>query len=85
MNNKNFVGMGHNPNPNVPDLPEGFAMALLQDSEARTHYESLTDMQKTNVIRYIQSNNQSGYDAKNKIESAIDNLKNNNSGFVNMY
>ena len=77
MNGKNFVGMGHNPNPNVPDLPEGFAMALLQDTDARIHYENLSDSQKTNVIEYIQSNNVTGYDAKNKIDSAIESLKNN--------
>jgi hypothetical protein len=33
MIDKNFVGMGHNPNQNVPDLPEGFAMALIKESE----------------------------------------------------
>lgn len=84
MNDKYFVGMGHNPNPNVPDLPEGFAMALLQDSDARTNYENSTDMQKTNVIHYIQSNNQSGVDAKVKIINAIENLRNNNLGFFNL-
>lgn len=81
MIENNFVGMGHNPNPNVPDLPEGFVMALLQESEARKHYENLTDNQKINLIHYIQSNNQSGYDAKNKIDTAIESLKNNNLGF----
>jgi len=80
MNENNFVGMGHNPNSNVPDLPEGFAMALLQDSDARTHYESLSDVQKANVIQYIQSNNQTGYEAKDKINHAIENLKNNRLG-----
>ncbi len=75
MNDKNFVGMGHNPNPNVPDLPEGFAMALLQDSDARTHYENLTDAQKAAVIHFIQNDNLSGYDAKNKIINVIENLK----------
>jgi len=85
MDDKNFVGMGHNPNPNVPDLPEGFAMALLQEPEARVRYENLTDMQKANVIRYIQSNNESGYDAKEKINNAIDSLRNNNLGFMNAY
>ncbi len=82
MNEKNFVGMGHNPNPNVPDLPEGFAMALLQESDARAHYENLSDTQKTNLIRYIQSDNLSGHDAKNKIDNAIESLKNNSLNFI---
>lgn len=83
MNDKNFVGMGHNPSPNVPDLPEGFAMALLQEPDARDRYENLNDMQKARVICYIQSNNQSGYEAKEKINIAINSLKNNNLGFTN--
>lgn len=83
MNDKNFVGMGHNPNPNVPDLPEGFAMALLQEPDARDRYETLNDRQKAKVICYIQSNNESGYEAKEKINIAINSLKNNNLGFTN--
>ena len=83
MNDKNFVGMGHNPNPNVPDLPEGFAMALLQEPDARDRYETLNDMQKAKVICYIQSNNESGNEAKEKINIAINSLKNNNLGFTN--
>ncbi len=58
-------------------------MALLQDSDARTHYENLSDMQKTKIIHYIQSNNQLGNDAKEKINNAIENLRHNNLGFFN--
>ena len=82
MNRNNFVGMGHNPNPNVPDLPEGFAMALLQEDDARTHYEGLNDIQKTDVIKYIQSNNVTGDDARNKIDNAIEKLRTNNLSFI---
>ncbi|WP_461612324.1 hypothetical protein [Clostridium sp. Marseille-QA1073] len=84
MSNKNFIGMGHNPNPNVPDIPEGFAMALLQEPDARTSFQNLSDEQKTNVIRYIQNNNLTGTEAKNKINNAIKNLNNNSIDFINM-
>jgi len=82
--NDNYVGMGHNPNPNVPDLPEGFAMSLLQDSEARANYQNLSDIEKTNIIRYIQSNNLTGYEAKIKIDNAIKSLRNNSLDFTNL-
>ncbi|HCQ91452.1 MULTISPECIES: YdeI/OmpD-associated family protein [unclassified Clostridium] len=82
MSDKNFIGMGHNPNPNVPDIPEGFAMALLQEPDARASFQNLSDEQKTNVIQYIQNNNLTGTDAKNKINSAIKNLNNNSIDFI---
>ncbi|WP_454053407.1 hypothetical protein [Clostridium sp. Marseille-Q7071] len=82
MSDKNFIGMGHNPNPNVPDIPEGFAMALLQEPDARASFQNLSDEQKTNVIQYIQNNNLTGIDAKNKINNAIKNLNNNSIDFI---
>lgn len=57
MSDDGFVGIGHNPNPNVPDIPEGFTAALTEDSSARICFQGLSDTQKTNVIKYIQSNN----------------------------
>lgn len=84
MNDKNFIGMGHNPNPNVPDIPEGFAMALLQEPDARVSFQNLSDEEKTNVIHYIQNNNVTGVDAKNKISNAIKNLNNNSIDFISM-
>lgn len=83
MNDKNFVGMGHDSNPNVLDMPEAFTKALLQEPDARDRYENLNDMQKARVICYIQSNNQSDCEAKEKINIAINSLKNNNLGFAN--
>ena len=82
MSDKNFIGMGHNPNQNVPDIPQGFAMALLQEPDARTSFQNLSDEQKTNVIQYIQNNNLTGTDAKNKINNAIKNLNNNLIDFI---
>ncbi len=84
MNDKNFIGLGHNPNPNVPDIPEGFGSELSKEPEARTYFENLSDIEKTNVIRYIQSNNLTGDEARNKISNVIKSLKNNTSDFTNL-
>lgn len=81
MSDKNFIGLGQNPNPNVPDIPEGFGAALFKEPEARTYFENLSDIEKTNVIRYIQSNNLTGDEARNKISNAIRSLKNNTLNF----
>lgn len=74
---KSFIGMGHNPNPNVPDIPEGFGAALSNAPEAHYNFDCLSDAQKTSVIHYIQSNNTTGFDAKQKIDNAIESLKQN--------
>jgi hypothetical protein len=81
MDNKNFIGMGHNPNPNVPDIPLGFGMALFKAPEARQNFENLSDDEKTRLIGYIQSNNATGQDAKHKIATAVENLKKGNRSF----
>lgn len=82
MNENNYVGMGHNPNPHVPDIPEGFSMALMQNSDARSYFLNLSDSQKTNVIKYVQSNNRTGEDAKYKINHAIQSLSQNTIDFM---
>ena len=74
--NNNFIGLGQNPNPNVPDLPIGFGMALFQDTQARQTFENLTDAQKTQVIRRIETGNATGEDAKQKISQTIESLRN---------
>lgn len=81
MNNKSFIGMGNNPNPGVPDIPLGFGMALFQNPEARRNFENLSDDEKARLIGYIQSNNSTGRDAKQKISTAVENLKNGNNSF----
>lgn len=83
MNEKNFIGMGHNPNPDVPDIPAGFGAALFQEPNARSYFGNLSNIQKTKVINYIQSNNLTGNDAINKINNAIKGLKNNTLDFIN--
>ena len=79
---KGFIGMGHNPDPNVPDIPLGFGIALLDNAAARNFFENLSDEQKTKVIDHIHDNNATGYDAKRKIEKTIENLENGNINFI---
>jgi hypothetical protein len=76
MNNQ-FIGLGRNPNPEVPDLPTGFGMALFQDAQARQTFENLTDAQKTQVIRHVETGNVTGEDAKRKISDTVERLRNN--------
>jgi len=81
MENQNsFIGMGHNPNPNVPDIPMGFGMGLFQQPQARSFFERLSDDEKTRLIGYIQSS-VSGEDAKRRIDTAIENLRASNKSF----
>jgi len=77
---KDFIGMGHNPNPNVPDIPMGLGMGLFQEPQARSCFESLDDGEKTRLIGFIQSS-ATGEDAKQKIGTAIENLKNGDKSF----
>ena len=71
MNDKSFIGMGHNPELGVPDIPMGLGMALFQNHTARQAFESLNDAQKTNLIHYVQTSNVTGDDAKSKINAVI--------------
>ena len=80
-NNKDFIGMGRNPDSGAPDIPLGLGMALMQESDARKNFENLSNADKTRIISYIQSA-ASGYDAKHRITIAVDNLKHNNSTFL---
>ena len=82
MSGEHFIGLGHNPNPNVPDIPEGFGSALFKEPEARANFDHLSDIQKSNVIRYIQNHNITGDDARSKIHNAVMHLKNNTLDFI---
>ncbi len=82
MSDTNFIGLGHNPNPNVPDIPEGFGAALSKEPEAHHYFDSLSNVQKTSVIQYIQSNNARGDDARKKVDNVVTNLKNNSLNFI---
>lgn len=82
MSDANFIGLGHNPNLNVPDIPEGFGAALSKEPKAHHFFDSLSIVQKASVIQYIQSNNATGDDAKNKIIDVVTSLKNNSLNFM---
>lgn len=82
MSDTNFIGLGHNPNPNVPDIPEGFGTALSKEPEAHHYFDSLSNEQKTSVIQYIQSNNTRGDDARKKIDNVVTSLKNISLHFI---
>lgn len=69
-----FIGMGANPEPDVPDIPLGLGMALAQDPEAMNGYGNLNSREKTDLISYIQAS-QTGADAKQRIASVVKNLK----------
>lgn len=79
--NQSFIGIGPNPDPNVPDIPLGLGMALFQDQDARNCFEGLNDSQKTQVINYVQTGNVTGYDARNKIDNAVSKLRNHTLDF----
>ena len=74
MKNSSFIGMGHNPDSNVPDIPMGLGMALFQDAAARATFESMSDTQKTTLISYVQCA-ATGDDAKRKINEVIISLR----------
>ena len=80
---KGFIGMGHNPNPNVPDIPLGFGIALLENAGARSYFESLSDEQKTKVINHIHDGNKTGQDARRKINETLESLEKRNINFLN--
>ena len=68
-----FIGIGKNPNPNVPDIPLGFGMELAQNPAAMTAYGHLSDESKTQMIRHIQAS-ATGDDAKSRIRETITKL-----------
>ncbi len=78
--NDSFIGIGRNPNPNVPDIPIGFGMELMQNSQARSNFEKMSNSEKTRLIGYIQGG-VTGDDAKHRINNSIDNLNKGNFSF----
>ncbi len=72
-NSDTFIGIGKNPNPNVPDLPLGFGMALAQNSNAQSAFGALSDGEKTEIINGIQGA-ATGDDAKRRIADAVSRL-----------
>lgn len=73
MSENTFIGIGKNPNPNVPDLPLGLGMALAQTPSAMERFSNLSDEEKTQLINYIQSS-VTGEDAKHRISETVQQL-----------
>ena len=68
-----FIGIGRNPDPDVPDIPLGLGMELMQDSDARHGFEMLDSIKKTRIIEYIQRSFD-GDDTKDRIRKVITKL-----------
>ena len=80
MNDKVFVGIGKNPDPGGLDMPIGFGMALYQNSNALHCFSALSQDEKNNIIKYIESST-TGEDAKKRINEAVSNLNRRNPKF----
>ena len=76
MSNNAYMGMGHNPDPNMPDMPLGLGMRLFQETQARENYEAMPDNQKIKVIEYVQKAT-TGDDARSRISTAVKELGDN--------
>lgn len=64
-------------------MPIGFVFSLAQNKDAMEYYSTLDDNVKNNIKLFIKNNN-SGAEAKKKINIAIDNLNKNNINFLKM-
>ena len=62
-------------------LPIGFAMSLAMDNNAMENYSNLDPVTQDSITRYIQSST-TGYDAKRRIDVAVESLSNNNLKFL---
>ncbi|MCL1807929.1 MAG: YdeI/OmpD-associated family protein [Oscillospiraceae bacterium] len=72
MSNTPFIGTGHN--PEGPDLPLGLGMRLAQEPKAMASFGTLSILQKTQVIEYIQAAS-TGDDAERRIDTAVSSLR----------
>lgn len=56
-------------------LPIGFSMTLAQDVKAMTNFASLSDIQKEQLVEYIEGST-TGFEAKSRIVEVVNNLHN---------
>jgi len=68
-----FIGMGKNPNPDVPDIPLGLGMELAQNPGALETFGRLSNEKKTELINHIQAS-VTGEDAKERILKTVSDL-----------
>lgn len=75
MANSPFVGTGHN--PEGVDLPLGLGMRLAQEPKAMDVFGAMDEGQKARVVQYVQAAT-TGNEAKERIETAVTSLRDNN-------
>lgn len=73
---QSFLGQ----NPEGLEMPVGLGMQLAQDTEAMTRFGRLSQAQQQAVVRYVQSG-ATGDDAKNRVDEAVERLKNGDIQF----
>ena len=71
--NNAFVGMGRNPDPEMPDIPIGLGMRIADNPAAMASFSKLGKEQKKQLIHYVQSAG-TGDDASRRIRKAVDSL-----------
>lgn len=62
------------------DMPIGLMMSLAQHQSAMKNFAMLNDAGQKSVIRYVEDSS-TGEEAKSRIQSAVKNLEEGNSGF----
>lgn len=63
------------------DMPIGFVMSLALNENAMNYFATLDDTTRYNIKSYIQNCN-TGTEAKEKINTVINNLANNSIDFL---
>lgn len=63
------------------EMPVGFAMSLSMNQKAMQYYSGLSLEKQNDIVKYVQ-NNQTGIEAKSKVENAIRGLENSNIDFL---
>jgi len=77
MKKSTFIGTGKN--PDGPDIPLGLGMQLAQSPKAMATYGKMTNPQKRELIRQIQSA-PTGDAARAKVDGAISQLEQGHIG-----
>ncbi len=55
------------------ELPVGFGMSLAMNKQAMDYYSKLSYTNQQKIVNYIQNSN-TGFEAKDRINSAVSNL-----------
>lgn len=64
------------------DITLGFLFEIFKNNEALNNFSKLDISNQLKIANYIQ-NSSTGYEVKEKINTAIENLKNNSFDFLN--